>query len=334
MPLTTLSTSHTLRKRVTSTAAQPLPAVLATTCFADEATFAKTGARSAKPLSRTRSSLYLARRAHELECGVDEVARGCLFGRVYAGAVVFAPPAPGAKATDPVPPPPLLPKGIVIRDSKTMSKAQRERAAAWVHEHAYAVSVVYKDETYVDAHNILRAAQDAMGDAVRGAQAVVAAKAAAARAEVQTITVAVDDADVNAATESPPQPPPPPTRIDRLLVDGHVFAPQPSVGVPSLCIVKGDATYFSIACAAIVAKVAHDAYVQALCDAHPKLDAWYDLRRNVGYGTTKHRQGLVTHGTTPFHRKTFGGCKGVRAAEGWEGVQAGDQEKEQEGVVT
>ena len=81
--------------------------------------------------------LHLARRAHELECGVDEVARGCLLGRVYAGAVVFAPPAHGAKATDPVPPPPPLPKGIVIRDSKTMSKAQRERAAAWVHEHAY-----------------------------------------------------------------------------------------------------------------------------------------------------------------------------------------------------
>ena len=280
--------------------------------------------------------LYLARRAHELECGVDEVARGCLLGRVYAGAVVFAPPAPGAKATDPVPPPPPLPKGIVIRDSKTMSKAQRERAAAWVHEHAYAVSVVYKDEAYVDAHNILRAAQDAMGDAVRGAQAVVAAKAAAAAAAADSpvagdaatatddIHSSVSDAAVN-ATESPP--PTPPTRIDRLLVDGHVFAPQPSVGVPALCVVKGDATYFAIACAAIVAKVTHDAYVQALCDAHPTLDAWYDLRRNVGYGTAKHRQGLVTHGATPFHRKTFGGCKGVRAAVGWEGVAAEVEEE-------
>ena len=262
--------------------------------------------------------LHLARRAHELECGVDEVARGCLLGRVYAGAVVFAPPAPGAKATDPVPPPPSLPKGIVIRDSKTMSKAQRERAAAWVHEHAYAVSVVYKDEAYVDAHNILRAAQDAMGDAVRGAQAVVAAKAAAA--ETRLVVGNATDTRLPGAddiAESPP-PPPPPTRIDRLLVDGHVFAPQPSVGVPALCVVKGDATYFAIACAAIVAKVAHDAYVQALCDAHPTLDAWYDLRRNVGYGTAKHRQGLATHGATPFHRKTFGGCKGVRAAVGWD----------------
>lgn len=268
------------------------------------------------PLSRALSSLHLARRAHELECGVDEVARGCLLGRVYAGAVVFAPPAPGAKATDPVPPPPPLPKGIVIRDSKTMSKAQRERAAAWVHEHAYAVSVVYKDEAYVDTHNILRAAQDAMGDAVRGAQAVVAAKAAAA--ETRLVVGNATDTRLPGAADTVESPPPPPTRIDRLLVDGHVFAPQPSVGVPALCVVKGDATYFAIACAAIVAKVAHDAYVQALCDAHPTLDAWYDLRRNVGYGTAKHRQGLATHGVTPFHRKTFGGCKGVRAAVGWD----------------
>ena len=117
-------------------------------------------------------------------------------------------------------------------------------------------------------------------------------------------------------------------RSERLLVDGHVFAPQPSVGVPALCVVKGDATYFAIACAAIVAKVAHDSYVQALCDEYPMLDAWYDLRRNFGYGTAKHRQGLATHGATPFHRKTFGGCKGVRAAVGWEGVAAVEKEED------
>lgn len=265
--------------------------------------------------------LHLARCAHELECGVDEVARGCLFGRVYAGAVVFSPPAPGTMATDPVPLTPPLPKGIVIRDSKTMSKAQRERAAAWIHENAYAVSVVYKDEAYVDAHNILRAAQDAMGDAVRGAQAVVAAKAAEV-VDAPSIDTESPCADTTLSPPTKPAepPPPPPTHIDRLLVDGHVFSPQPSVDVPALCVVKGDATYFAIACAAIVAKVAHDAYVQALCDAHPTLDAWYDLRRNVGYGTAKHRQGLATHGVTPFHRKTFGGCKGLHAAVGWEGV--------------
>lgn len=244
-------------------------------------------------MTNTRVALRTARRANELECGVDEVARGCLFGRVYAGAVVFLPSRPNAQASDPVPVCPELPKGVVIRDSKTMSRAQRERAAQWIHEHAYAVSVSYKDETYIDEHNILQSAQDAMGDAVRAVQTIVKAKAAD------------DDTSV-------------PNRIDRLLVDGQVFTPNPSVGIPPLCVVKGDSIYMSIACAAIVAKVAHDAYVQRLCDSYPNLALWYDLRKNVGYGTVKHRKGLQTHGVTPFHRKTFGGCSDVGLAIGWD----------------
>ena len=248
--------------------------------------------------------LRLARRAHELECGVDEVARGCLFGRVYAGAVVWAPPLPGAVATDDVAAVPDLPKGIVIRDSKTMSRPQRERAAAWIHAHAYAVHVAHKDEAYVDAHNILRAAQDAMGDAVRGAQADVAAK-----------------------TDGP-------TRVERLLVDGDYFRPAPNVGVPHLCVVKGDATFFAIALAAIVAKVAHDAYVQELCDQHPRLDAWYGLRKNVGYGTAAHRSGLQAHGTTPYHRKTFSGCAGVRDAVAWAEAEAEAEAEVEDGIVS
>ena len=244
----------------------------------------------------TKSSclpLRTARRANELECGVDEVARGCLFGRVYAGAVVFQLPRPDSQASDPVPPFPQLPKGIVIRDSKTMSRTQREKAAQWIHKHAYAVSVMYKDETYIDEHNILQSAQDAMGDAVRAVQTIVKTKAAD-----------YDTSDFN--------------RIDRLLVDGQVFKPNPSVGIPPLCVVKGDSIYMSIACAAIVAKVAHDAYVQELCDLYPNLALWYDLRNNVGYGTVKHRTGLQTRGVTPFHRKTFGGCSDVGLAIGWD----------------
>ena len=84
-----------------------------------------------------------------------------------------------------------------------------ERAAAWVYENAYAVSVVYKDEAYVDAHNILRAAQDAMGDAVRGAQAVVAAKAALADSSVAAEAIDyIRSPSADAATESTPPPPP------------------------------------------------------------------------------------------------------------------------------
>jgi ribonuclease HII len=240
----------------------------------------------------TKTPLKLARTPHEIECGIDEVARGCLLGRVYAGAVVFALPQRDAKVGDPLPELPLLPKGVVIRDSKTMSRAQRERAAAWIHENAFAACVEYKDEAYIETRNILHAAQDAMGDAVRSVQELVAKK--------------TSENDQG------------PLSIDRLLVDGHTFNPSPFIDTPAVCVVKGDATYFAIACAAIIAKVAHDQYIQELCDAHPKLHEWYDLRKNVGYGTAKHCKGLTVHGTTPFHRKTFGKCKDASSAIGWD----------------
>ena len=90
------------------------------------------------------------------EVGVDEVARGCLFGRVYAAAVWWGD----------VPLPDEMPKGIVIRDSKKMSVKQRERAAAWIRERARAYAISFRTERFVDERNILVAAQEAMRAAV------------------------------------------------------------------------------------------------------------------------------------------------------------------------
>ena len=222
------------------------------------------------------------------ECGVDEVARGCLFGRVYAAAVVWqVVHNDAADMSQPMPQPifPTLPKGIVIRDSKTMSRAQRERAAEWIHAHADTVAISYKDEQYIDAHNIRRAAHDAMADAIDSV-----------RQKQPTLAHA--------------------------LIDGDAFAP--SFGfrdalVPYTCVVKGDSIYFIIACAAIVAKVAHDKYVREWCVRYPTLDEWYGLCANVGYGTQTHLIGIRTHGVSPFHRKTFGACRQATCTE-WDAV--------------
>jgi ribonuclease HII len=233
-----------------------------------------------------------------IEYGVDEVARGCLFGRVYAGAVVWKVP--------PLQPPtrsdglvaevaevvawaePELPKGVVIRDSKKMSRGQRERASVWIRETAHAVATSYKEAAYIDTHNILRSAHDAMADAVRDAAAIVESRRRC-----------------SALDEMPPAP-----VKQRLLVDGNSFRPTRGVAFPHTCVVKGDATYFSIACAAIVAKVEHDHYIRTLCAAHPLLQAQYDLLSNMGYGTPKHRAGIDAHGITGLHRKTFACCLG------------------------
>lgn len=101
---------------------------------------------------------------------------------------------------------------------------------------------------------------------------------------------------------------------DHLLVDGDRFrpywtnqGPEPEV-IPHICVCKGDNTYTAIAAAGILAKVARDDWIDAMCDADPTLDERYGLRGNKGYGTAQHIEGLRTYGPTDQHRMTFGPC--------------------------
>jgi len=215
--------------------------------------------------------------ASTIEYGVDEVARGCILGRVYACAVVWKHPddLKDASKTEL----PTLPKGIVIRDSKTMSKAQRERACQWILENALVTSVAHKDAEYIDTHNILQSAHDAMAEAIAGAQ-----------------------------QELHKTHPPCAEVVEHILVDGNRFRPQHKSTIGHTCIVKGDSTYFTIACAAIVAKVSHDQYIRELCLTYPYLQTTYDVVHNMGYGTRKHLEGIRTFGISKFHRKSFKCC--------------------------
>ena len=52
-----------------------------------------------------------------------------------------------------------------------------------------------------------------------------------------------------------------------------------------------------------------DFYVQELCDKYPKLDEYYGLRSNKGYGARIHMEGIKQYGISPWHRKSFGLCK-------------------------
>jgi ribonuclease HII len=70
-------------------------------------------------------------------------------------------------------------------------------------------------------------------------------------------------------------------------------------------IVKGDANYYSIAAASIIAKEYHDDHIKNLCHKHPELIEKYDLLNNMGYGTAKHIEGIKKYGLSEFHRKTF-----------------------------
>ena len=84
-----------------------------------------------------------------------------------------------------------------------------------------------------------------------------------------------------------------------LLIDGNYFTPYKET--PHKCVIKGDATYASIAAASILAKTYRDAYMKRLHEEFP----YYSWHSNKGYGTEEHRTAIEAHGVCKYHRKSF-----------------------------
>lgn len=88
-------------------------------------------------------------------------------------------------------------------------------------------------------------------------------------------------------------------RPEHIIVDGNRFKTYQDI--PSLCIVKGDGKYMSIAAASVLAKTHRDEYMENLHEQFPV----YNWKKNKGYPTKEHRQGIAAYGITEFHRKSF-----------------------------
>ena len=88
-------------------------------------------------------------------------------------------------------------------------------------------------------------------------------------------------------------------RPSHLLIDGNKFTPYP--GITHNTVVKGDATYMSIAAASVLAKTYRDDYMLSIAKEYPM----YDWHSNKGYPTAKHRAAIWQYGTTPYHRLSF-----------------------------
>lgn len=87
-----------------------------------------------------------------------------------------------------------------------------------------------------------------------------------------------------------------------LLIDGNRFTKYKRT--PHECVIKGDATYASIAAASILAKTYRDDYMKNLHLQFPN----YRWITNKGYGTGEHRRAIEVHGLSPYHRRTFQCC--------------------------
>lgn len=88
-------------------------------------------------------------------------------------------------------------------------------------------------------------------------------------------------------------------RPDAIIVDGNRF--KPYADIPADTIVKGDGKYLSIAAASILAKTYRDDYMHEQHRTYP----CYGWDHNAGYPTAEHRQGILEHGITPLHRRSF-----------------------------
>ena len=206
------------------------------------------------------------------EIGIDEVGRGPLFGRVYSACVVLP------KREDF--------KYEIIKDSKKFSsKKKMIEVYNYLIENLEYFSISYIDEKTIDSVNILNASHQAMHKA---------------------LNTLFENNKLLFNTSN-----------CLLMVDGNNFKPYCKFEKNQLAQIKhvtiegGDNKYCNIAAASILAKVEHDKYIENLCKEYPKLQDYYYLNNNKGYGTQKHIEGIKKYGISPWHRKTFSTCKGL-----------------------
>lgn len=88
-----------------------------------------------------------------------------------------------------------------------------------------------------------------------------------------------------------------------VIVDGNRFRPWRDV--PYDTVVKGDATYMSIAAASVLAKTHRDELMRNLAASH----LGYGWERNMGYPTREHLEALLRLGITDLHRKSYAPCQ-------------------------
>lgn len=210
-----------------------------------------------------------------LEIGVDEAGRGPMFGRVYTAAVIL----PNNKDTDF--------NFSLMKDSKKFhSEKKLEQVANYIMEKAIAYDVQYAEAEEIDNSNILKVTVQTMTKSILN------------------IVHKLTNEDNNFNKEF------------HLIIDGNYFKPIMYInkdGTSQIltynCVEGGDNMYCNIAAASILAKYFRDKYILDLCYENPELDEKYGLKKNKGYGTVKHMEGIKTHGITQWHRKSFGICK-------------------------
>lgn len=211
--------------------------------------------------------------SNNYEVGIDECARGPLFGRLYVAATIL-PKNEDFKHDE-------------MKDSKKIKSRKKMRELSdYIKEHAIAWHIHFIEADVIDEINIRQAVLKGMKECIK------------------QVLLKVDITAKNTF----------------IVIDGNDFTgytvfdndTQMIREVPHTTVEQGDGKYTFIAAASILAKNAHDEYILDLCQEHPGLITRYGLDTNVGYGTKKHIEGIVEHGITQWHRKTYARCKDAK----------------------
>ena len=199
-----------------------------------------------------------------IEIGIDEAGRGCFWGPIFAGAVIWPPEEELTDEHKKVAP--------LINDSKKISEKKRDAIAIAIKSAAIDWGVGQVSAAEIDEKGMTWANQEAFRRAIDACSSGL--------------------------------------KPSLLLIDGVLGLPSGDKygDVKYQCIPGGDGLYLPIAAASILAKVSKDTYVKewsATSEENKMVAAHYDLLKNKGYGTAKHREGLKAHGAHEQHRKQF-----------------------------
>lgn len=193
-----------------------------------------------------------------IEVGIDEAGRGCLWGPLYAGAVIWPPEEEMTEEQASLAP--------LIKDSKKLTAKRRTALAELIKDNAVSWAVGSVSPAEIDQLGMTKANQLAFRRALEGLS----------------------------------------VEPDRLIIDGILsLFEMPWALKDQVVEPEADNRYLPVAAASILAKTEHDEWVKQFCDINQNIAERYDFASNKGYGTAKHRAGILTWGEHELHRKLF-----------------------------
>lgn len=195
---------------------------------------------------------------NSIEVGIDEAGRGCLWGPLFAGAVIWVPEEEMSDEQKEI--------AQQIKDSKKLSPKKRTYLADSIKDLALDWGVGRVEASEIDSLGITKANQLAFTRAL-------------SQLEIEP---------------------------ERLLIDGILsIYTAPWSLIEQVVEPEMDGRYVPVAAASILAKVEHDKVIEEFCDINENIADRYGLHSNKGYGTAKHRNGILEYGQHEQHRNLF-----------------------------